>query len=430
MARETIHISQLKVGLFIHLDLDWSEHPFMFRAFRIKNQQQINTLKKLGLTEIVYDPTKSKVAPGDVVAVEEKELVTTEDDDEPIIEAEAIPDEEDSLDEAMQEKQKRVEQLRERRKSLQKSEKAFTESAKAVKNLMADLRARPREALAQADTIVGDMLENAFDDREVTMQLVNMHADDDSTYYHSINVMMLSLLLGKELGLSELEMRHLGVGAMLHDFGHMKIPDKILRKSSPLTEPEKKVYQAHARYGAELARKIGTFAEPVIDIVEHHHEREDGSGFPDGLVGYEISKLSKIVAIADAYDELCNGAHSQQAMTPHESMSFMYGRQKGKFDERILAILISRMGVYPPGTIVRLSDDRIAGVTAVNPKNLLKPQVLIYDRYIPREEAVIMYLDEDDDLSIVESLRRSEVPSDMLAYLNFSNSVNYFAEQK
>lgn len=420
VARETIHISQLKVGLFIYIDLDWSEHPFMFRAFKIKNSQQINTLKKLGLSEIVYDPERSKIAPGEKV-----EVVAANDVVEVVEEeAESASDVEDT----MEEKHRRIEQLRERRKSLHRTEKAFTETAKAVKGLMTDMRARPREALDSAEELVGGMVEQMTAHQQVTMQMVNMKGKDESSYYHVVNVMALSLLLGKEMKLSDIEMHHLGVGAILHDFGHLKIPDKILRKASPLTDPERKVYQAHARFGAELARKIGSLPEAVVEILQHHHEREDGSGYPEGLAGYEISKLAKIVAIADAYDEYCNGAHRVQLFTPFEAMSLMYSKEKHKYDERILALFISRMGIYPPGTLVKLSNNRVAGVTAVNPKALLKPQVVVYDREIPKEEAIILDLNEEEDLTILESLRRNEVPSEMLSYLNFGDSINYFSD--
>lgn len=420
MAKELIHISQLRVGLFIYLDLDWSEHPFMFRAFLIKNIQQLNTLKKLGLETIAYDPNRSKTEPGEKI-IEQIQLQDLPD------EGSVDPEQTSPIEAELEERNRRIVQLKERRKSLHRTEKAFKESVGAVKNLMTDMRARPREALGAAEDLVGGMVENMMVDQDVTMQLVNMKGKDESSYYHVINVTVLSLLMGKELGLSDLEMHHLGVGAMLHDFGHLKIPDKILRKSSTLTDPERSVYQAHTRYGAELARAIGSLSRPVIDIIEHHHEREDGSGYPDKLKGEQISKLTRIVAITNAYDEYCNGAHRTTLMTPHEAMSMMYGKEKARFDGGMLALFISRMGVYPPGTLVKLSDGRIAGVTSINKKSLLKPNVIVYDKEIPKEEALIIDLGEED-LNILESLRRTEVPGEMLAYLNFGDSINYFTD--
>ncbi len=410
---QTIPVEQLEVGYFIRLDGAWMDSPFMKRSFKIKTRKQIRIIHKMGIKTIHYDPERSDIEPVEFDLpddfFEAEDPVVIEDPEQEVVKKEI-----------------RIQQQKKRRVSLNRCEKAFTESASAVKSLMQDMRSRPRESLEAAGELVSDIVETVIQDQDATVQLVNMKGQDESQYFHSVNVTMLSLIVGKELELDELEMNHLGVGAMLHDFGQLKIPDKILRKTSPLTSVEKKVYELHPRYGSDLAKKIGSLPQPVMEIIEQHHEHEDGSGYPNKLKSTQISQLSKIVAVANAYDDYCNSQQNEKLLTPFEAMSKMYSEKK--FEKKILSIFINRLGVYPPGTLVRLSDGSIGGVTAVNRDDLLHPQLVLYDANIPKEEAIIIDLTEESELKIEETIRRNEVSVEILSYLNFGDSVNYFVD--
>ncbi len=367
----------------------------------------------MGMKTIDYDPERSDIEPVEF------------DVPDDFFEAEEPVVVEEPVQEAVK-KEIRIQKQKERRVSLNRCEKAFTESASAVKDLMQDMRARPRESLEAAGDLVSDIVDTVIQDQDATVQLVNMKGQDESQHFHAVNVTMLSLIVGKELELDDMEMNHLGVGAMLHDFGQLKTPDKILRKTSPLTSVEKKVYELHPRYGSDLAKKIGSLPEAVIQIIEQHHEHEDGTGYPNKLKSNQINKLSKIVAVANAYDDYCNSSHNDKLLTPFEAMSQMYSMEK--FDKKILSIFINRLGVYPPGTLVRLSGGAIAGVTAVNHDDLLHPLVVLYDANVPKEEAVILDMAEEADLKIEETIRRNEVPLEVLSYLNFGDAMNYFVD--
>jgi len=427
MSLQRIPVEQLQVGHFIRLDGSWIDSPFMLRSFKIKTSKQIRIIHKMGLKTIDYDPERSDAQ---VVGPDETDFFEEgffEEDDPVIVEViEEAPVVIETRETELIEKKNRIQKQRQRRVSLNRCEKAFTESASAVKNLMQGMRARPRESLKAAEEIVVEIVGTVLQDQDTTVQLVNMKGQDEGHYFHAVNVTMLSLIVGKELGLDDMEMNHLGVGAMLHDFGQLKVPDKILRKISPLTDVEKKVYELHPRYGSDLAKKIGRFPKAVIEIIEQHHEYEDGSGYPNKLKSAQINKLSKIIAVTNAYDGYCNCPRNVKLLTPYEAMSHMYSQEK--FDKNILSIFINRLGVYPPGTLVRLSDGSVAGVTAVNHEDLLNPQVILYNAKIPKEEASIIDLTEEGDLEIEETIRRNEVTSDILSYLNFGDSVNYFVD--
>ncbi len=416
---EKIDVDQLQVGHYIRLDGSWTDCPFMFRSFKIKTEKQIRLIKGLGVELILYDPSRSDIKVSQPVQAT-PEIASVDSDEE-------VQEENTELliEEAFQEKTKRIKLLKERRVSLNRCEKAFTESVGAVKNLVSSFQARPKESLAIAETLVEDIVGDILKDQNSTMQLVNMKGQEEGSYFHIINVTMLSLIIGKQLGLSEEEMNYLGVGAMLHDFGMLKVPTKISRKTSAFTAVEKKVYELHPRYGAEIVRKLDQLPKAVIQIIEQHHEYEDGTGYPYQLTSEKIGKLSKIVVVATAYDDLCNCPRNKKLLTPYEAMSLMFSQTK--FDKKILSIFINKLGVYPPGTLVRLSNDLVAGVTAVNHDDLLNPHVVVYDEDIPKEEAAIIDLSEED-VTIKETIRRNEVSANVLSYLNFGDSINYFID--
>ena len=444
MSLQTIPVEQLQVGHYIRLDGSWKDYPFLFRSFKIKNKQQIETLLDLGLETISFDPAKSKVKPGKAAKARRvkpdqrtKTAKTTkaakkETPQKPVeveVHEEAVSPGETidrkAAQEAYQERARRLEQLKARRLSQNRCEKAFKQSVSNVNDLMGDMRAQPKETLVAAEKLVGDIVTDVMGKQDITMQLVNIKGQDNS-YSHLINITMLSLIVGKELGLDDVEMKHLGSGAMLHDLGKMKIQERIVSKKSPLNEVELRTYKLYPQYGAKLAKKHGNLPKEVIDIIGQHREHEDGTGYPDNLKSDQISKLSKIVAITTAYDDHCNCPRNKKSLTPYEAMSLMYSQTK--FDENILSIFINRLGVYPPGTLVKLSDGSLAGVTGVNHDDLLNPQVVLYDPEASRDEAVILELSEEPDLNIEESIRRSEASAEMISFLNFGGTMNYFLD--
>ncbi len=411
MSDKTIQKEQLCLGLYIHLDLPWMKHPFLTSSFKIRTDKQLKVLQSMRLSDIRYDPDKS----------DSKPLPRT---DTSSVEA---PVQDSSEDFLWEEKKKRIEVLKARRAKVNKTAKRYEKSVESTRKVMDVLFASPEQALHMADEVVGNMVEDLTVDTEVTIQLVNLKGKSESSYYHSLNVTALSLLLGQKLGLDTRQLHFLGLGALFHDLGHQEIPSQILLKKKPLTSVEQKVYQRHPSLGVEMAKQIGVLPDEAIAIIGQHHERLDGSGYPKGLKG-EVGTLARIVAIVDRYDELCNHADPNRALSPYEAVSYMYGKEKGKYDKTILTTFIANLGIYPPGTVVRLSDQRIACVVTINHEELLKPSVLVYDPEIPKEEALILDLVEED-LSISESCRRAEVTPAILNYLNLSEYVSYYFDQ-
>jgi hypothetical protein len=181
----------------------------------------------------------------------------------------------------------------------------------------------------------------------------------------------------------------------------------------------------HAQYGYDMAQKL-QLAVAVCAIVRDHHELYDGSGYPRHLKGDAIGVLARIVAIANYYDELCNPVSIAQALTPHEALSMMFAKHRARFDPKLLQVFIRCMGVYPPGTIVQLSNNMTGMVATVNTAKPMRPILVIYDASVPRHEAIMVDMEQEPDLQIVKAIRPGQVAPEMYAYLSPRKRVSYY----
>ncbi|QIK37250.1 HD-GYP domain-containing protein [Caldichromatium japonicum] len=405
---------ELRIGMFVMLDLPWLSHPFLTNSFKIRNQHQINILRQLDLETIRVDLDRSDP------------FWAQDQSDSPA--ADALADEAGGqafTSKLWSEKHTRIQQLKERRARLNQCAKCYLQKANLARSIMSHLRSAPAQAAEEAVELVGGMVDELTEDPETTVQLVNLKHRDENSYNHAVNVSALALVLGREFDLDQAQLRLLGMGALFHDLGHLKIPSQILMKKGPLTEAERRFYQQHPRYGAEIARQIGTLPAGVIEIIVKHHEHMDGSGFPEGLSARDLGLLTRILTVVNRYDNLCNGFGSERDLSPHQAISRMYSKERQWYDPKVLTTFITHLGVYPPGTVVRLNDGRIAVVTSINTEDLLKPNVLVYSEEIPAEEALILNLIEEE-IGIRESLKISELTQAQIEYLNLSDKLSYY----
>jgi len=220
-------------------------------------------------------------------------------------------------------------------------------------------------------------------------------------------------------------LRPLGLGALFHDIGETEIPDRVLRKTDALTRAEASLLQQHCAYGLEIGRKLKLMPE-AMNVIAQHHERVDGSGYPKKLGAAEQSLLARIVAVVNAYDELCNPPDPARALTPHEALSTMYAQQRSQFDPMAISTFIRCMGVYPPGTIVGLSNGALGMVISVNSARSLKPTVLVFDPSVPREEAIVVDLELEPDVTVAKTVRPQTLTPAAVAYLSPRKRMAYY----
>jgi len=416
MSRESIAIQRLQPGLFIELPLSWSEHPFLMGRFKIKDDEQINIIRQLGLKQVWYFPDKSDALP-------------KPESTQPEV-APAAPSAED-MQTQWDKKKEMTETLRRRRREIQAVEHQYNDTIGQVKNLMGQMGSAPVQAMNEATKVVGAIVATLSADKEVLVQLMNTNNLDDTMYFHVLNVSVLSLLVAKELGMTDKEqLMILGLAALLHDIGQVKLPSILLRKATPLSKPEAELFQRHVRYAAEMITQHAhmklTVKPLLLTLIAQHHVFLDGSGYPAEMTPEKMHPLSKILALVNYYDKLCNHNDPQQSLTPHEALSLMFSKQASKFDKIALQALVKMLGIYPPGTVVQLSDESYAIVIYLNRKELLKPGVLIYAENIPKADAVIIDLSEQTELTIRKSVRPAQLTKDVYEYLSPRERISYF----
>jgi len=406
-APETIDVAALRVGMFVHLDLGWMSHPFPLSSFRIASDEQIATIRALGLKKVRWSSQQSlpDEAANDASAPAPAPATET-----PEARARA--------------------ELRQRlageRAALALCERQFAEAARDCRRATELVASQPTEAGAQASAIAKALVDKMLGEHDLCIRLLTDAAGDKASA-HALNVALIALLMGRTLGLPEADMHDLGVGALMHDVGKLELPDRVRHREDYFSVAELKAYEEHVGRGVAQARRMGLSPGATL-VIAQHHENADGTGFPLKLNTDRMTALSRTVALVNRYDKLCNPHVAARAMTPHESLSLLFAQSKSKFDAAILGVFIKMMGVYPLGSIVQLTDDRYAMVVGVNSSRPLKPRVLVHEARVPRDEALPLDLESTDGIGIRRSLRPQQLPEATLAYLSPRPRVAYFFE--
>ena len=408
-----IDVSQLKVGMFIHLDLGWMSHPFPLSSFKLSSEEQLLILRRLGLKQVRWSPGKSDL-PLDATPMPPPAAAAAPAAEAPEHQAE---------DEA-RERHRRL--LAEQREALLLCERQYAEASTALRELMDLVPREPTDARDRSAALSRALLDKMLVDGDINIRLLNEGAGERATA-HALNVAVVAMLLGRAFGLGRDEMLDLGQGALLHDIGKMELTPRFRHRDDGFTAAEVAAYQQHVAKGVMLGQKMGVGAGPLL-IIAQHHEHADGSGFPQRLNADRMSIGARIVALVNRFDGLCNPLLSSKAMTPHEALSLMFAQGRSRFDATMLNAFIRMMGVYPPGSAVQLTDDRYALVVAVNSSRPLKPKVMVHDAKVPRDEALVLNLEELPDLGIRRSVKPQQLPRASLDYLSPRTRIAYFFE--
>lgn len=413
---------QLRVGLYINVGLPWFRHPFTLSSFKISSHEQIRDLRALKVARFRFDPALSDIRP------DSSSSEPAADPAVPI--AEEVPEGEHPHDPVMAEKQARIERLGEHRKAVAQMERAFVKTAAVMRSIEKNLFLHSKETLEQMHELVHQMAAVFLDRLEVTLHVMGGKSGGDENYYHSLNVSILCMMLAKDLEFDREQFLMLGAGAMLHDIGLKEIPARVLKKPpEECNKAERELRAMHVPYGVKMGMQLG-LAPDVLSIIAQHHELADGSGYPRALKLEQIMPLARVVSLVNYYDNLCNPVDFARAMTPHEALSIMFAQRRDKFDARILQLMIRSLGVYPPGTLVKLSNDALAMVISVNPQKSLRPWVLLYDAGVSREEAIMLNLELETDLNIGKAIRPAMLPPPVYAYLSPSRRIKYFFDSE
>lgn len=229
----------------------------------------------------------------------------------------------------------------------------------------------------QIEKIVRGLIKEVISDKKVLLNLADLRIYDKYTFRHSVCVAILSIATGYALNLNKTMLIELTTCALLHDVGKMGVPIEIITKPDLLTPEEYATIKRHPVTAVEILSKNTNFSQTVLDGIESHHEKYDGSGYPYGKSGKDIPLYSKILAVADVYDALTSTRSYRRACFPSEAIEYIMGCADVHFDYHILNAFLENITAFKAGTIVSLSNNKIAIVIKGNSDNVLRPVVRI-----------------------------------------------------
>lgn len=255
------------------------------------------------------------------------------------------------------------------------------EALKALKNTYRDIEEgyciNP-DVLEDLNAIVNDMAESVLKSNDTLVGIMELKSFDNYTFYHCINVCILSLVIGKALNFPKEKMLNLGIAAILHDVGKILVPKDILNKCSELTSEEFDTIKNHSTLGYRFVKEKLEIPCAVYAGILHHHEKYDGTGYPMGIKSNKISLFGRIISVADVYDAFLSDRPYRNALPPFEAVEYLMGNCGSAFDPKIVKVFSSRVAPYPVGTSVVLSNNKTGLVVENYPDYCIRPRLKIY----------------------------------------------------
>lgn len=390
---KTIPIAELEPGMYVQAIVEQTGDMKIKSQGRVTSQAVVSRLKQQGIVKLAIDPSKAfQPDPEPELAPEESKPDTPKASfGMEIIRAKKLHDQGKALQNKLM-------------KSVQKG-------------LPMDIEI-PREFSEQ---LVGSIDRNP----NALMCLTKIREKDSYLLEHSLNVAILLANFGKHLNLEEEVVLDLAYAGFLHDVGKIKIPDDILHKPGRLSDQEMVVMRDHVYFGI-CTLESADIPEHIIRTVGEHHERIDGYGYPDGLRGDEISLFGRMIAIADTYDAITADRCYKPGMPSQKALSILMKDAPEKFDKALVEQFVKCVGIYPVGSLVKLSNEQVAMVTKQRDEQPLKPNIKIFyslrgNHYLPPKDVDLSK--EGIQFSIDKAVKPTELGIDFNRYFHESIAV-------
>jgi HD-GYP domain-containing protein (c-di-GMP phosphodiesterase class II) len=369
MMLKKVDSSQLRVGMYLHdLECGWMEHPFVRGRFLLSSEDEIRKIHAAGIRIAVIDARRGQDV-DDAPTVAEAREETESELRELAAAATAAPARTSMAEE------------------LQRAINIRRQAAGLVREVMQDARLGKAVQLDRVAPVVENITASILRNPGALLGLLRIKNKDDYTFLHSVSVCTLLVAFCRSRKLDEETTYQAGLGGLLHDTGKALVPDHILNKPGRLTEEEFAVIKRHPRDGYEILKKTPAIGPIPLDITLHHHERRDGSGYPDRLAGDAIGELAQMAAIVDVYDAITADRVYHKGLPAAEALRKILEWSKFHFNPAYAQEFVRCVGIYPVGTLVLLESGRLGVVVEPHESGLLTPKVNVF--YNTRSETYI-----------------------------------------
>lgn len=357
-----ISTRDLRPGMYLHqLAGSWLDHPFLRNRFLLEDPADLQRILDSGIEEAWIDTSRGSdldPAPGE--------------------EAAPPPSTTEILMQAEIGRPTHSEERTSMTDELARASAILSRGRRAVMSMFREVRMGKAVSASTAEGLVGEISASVLRNPDALISLARLKTADDYTYLHSVAVCALMVSLARQLDLDEADTREAGMAGLLHDIGKAAMPMEVLNKPGKLTDGEFQIIKRHPVEGHRMLEEGGTASKIVLDVCLHHHEKVDGSGYPDRLAGEAISRFAKMGALCDVYDAITSNRPYKRGWDPAESIRKMAEWSQGHFDARIYQAFVKSLGIYPVGSLVRLRSGRLAVVIEQSEKSLLTPRVQVF----------------------------------------------------
>jgi len=394
-----VPVPELKPGMYVsRLDKPWLDTPYKVQGFLLKEQKDIDRLQKY--CEFVYIDNEKSTEAFEPNSTFSKQLLTDEEQKALLINAKPRQYAEKST-------------LKDELKVAHVEHEALSNT---IKELIENTAKSNRLDLKTIQKAVTPIVDSVVRNPDAFVWLTMMKKRDSYAYNHSISSAIWAAALGRKLGLPIKDIKSAAMGGLLFDIGKVKLPENLINNPNSYGPIEFKLVKKHVEYGIDIVRKIDGINDAIVQMVATHHERHDGSGYPNGLDGNNIPLFGKMAGIIDCFDAIISDRPHAKAMSPHDAVKKLYDLSGSAYQPELIEQFIQIVGIYPVSTMVELSDRRIGVVVALHKVRRLRPKIMLildknrklYDKYKIINLAEITIDAEGQPLNIVKTTSASK----------------------
>lgn len=368
---DKISVNQLRIGMYIcKLDRPWLETPFPFQGFYLRTTYELNEVK--GFCKFVYIDSEKGVQPYKESEISKPSPLLVKKKEKKLSHVVAS-----DLRKVSIEIGKYNKQTKPFKKEINNAKVIFSDLSHSVEQISFNLRVGKSIDIAKTKQLTKSVVKSIINNPNTMIWLSRLKDKGDYTYNHSLRSSVLATVFGRYLGLNEIDLTNLATGVLLADIGKTKIKRSLLDSSDKLSSSDEILLKSHVEIGVEMLAKDKSIDHTLLVIAETHHERHNGSGYPYGLVGTEIPFLGQIAGLVDVFDAITNKKSYGKHLTPAQAMDWLYSQKNKLFASDLIDDFVQAIGLYPPGTIVELTDKSIGLVVSHNPEKRLRPEIFL-----------------------------------------------------